>query len=289
MKKLYPSGRAMPTRTGSSEPTRSSYAASNQGATIGRRSIQSPKSVSPFNSYRRRGMVCSPPATSNLYDVLKKVDWLAIFSPWAIINRSKMYAMTTKQYTSATRTPANNAVLQNFEKTNDDAEPVVSNRACELTEGNIIRSTSQRDTDTSATRTPAKNVALQNFEKMHEDAEPVVSKFFSDEFFAFFFAEKKKVPVRHEDKEIVEWEYISRRFATVSAPFSSTLFLLSTIFVLLNFGFISATHAQSRQDVGAAEVVVMGEVRSAVDGQPLEGVVIRLRNQTRITDAQGEF
>src|SRR5690606_21187172 len=109
------------------------------------------------------------------------------------------------------------------------AEPVVSNRACELTEGNILSSRSQRDTDTSATRTPAKNVALQNFEKMHEDAEPVVSnracelsegKFFSDAFFAFFFAEKKKVPVRHEDKEIVEWEYISRRFATVSAPFS---------------------------------------------------------------------
>src|SRR5690606_22177202 len=80
---------------------------------------------------------------------------------------------------------------------------VVSNRACELSEGNILSSRSQRDTDTSATRTPAKNVALQNFEKMHEDAEPVVSKFFSDEFFAFFFAEKKKVPVRHEDEELV--------------------------------------------------------------------------------------
>src|SRR5690606_11822926 len=72
----------------------------------------------------------------------------------------------------------------------------------------------------------------------------------------------------------------------------STLYLLSTIFVLLNFGFISATHAQSQthhSGSGAAEVVVMGEVRSAGDGQPLEGVVIRLRNQTRITDAQGEF
>src|SRR5690606_41636897 len=91
MKKLYPSGRAMPTRTGSSEPTRSSYAASNQGATIGRRSIQSPKSISPFKSYRRRGMVCSPPATSNLYDVLKRVDWLAIFSPWHLINKAKRY------------------------------------------------------------------------------------------------------------------------------------------------------------------------------------------------------
>src|SRR5690606_11619328 len=151
---------------------------------------------------------------------------------------------------------------------------VVSNRACELSEGNILSSRSQRDTDTSATRTPAKNVALQNFEKMHEDAEPVVSKFFSDEFFAFFFAEKKKVPVRHEDKEIVEWEQISRRFATVSAPFSSTLFLLPTLFILLNFGFISATHAQSQthnSGGGAAEVVVMGEVRSAGDGRMMEG------------------
>src|SRR5690606_36893247 len=65
----------------------------------------------------------------------------------------------------------------------------------------------------------------------------------------------------------------------------------SSDLVLLNFGFISATHAQSEthnSGGGAAEVVVMGEVRSAVDGQPLEGVVIRLRNQTRITDAQGE-
>src|SRR5690606_24610367 len=143
------------------------------------RSLLRAKSVSPFYSYHRRAMVGSPPATSNLYDVLKRVDWLAIFSPWAIINRSKMYAMTTKQNTCAGRTPANNAVLQNFEKTHEDAEPVVSNRACELTEGNILSSRSQRDTDTSATRTTAKNVALQNFEKMHEDAEPVVSKFFS--------------------------------------------------------------------------------------------------------------
>src|SRR5690606_1616652 len=66
----------------------------------------------------------------------------------------------------------------------------------------------------------------------------------------------------------------------------------SSDLVLLNFGFISATHAQSQthnSGGGAAEVVVMGEVRSAGDGQPLEGGVIRLRNQTRITDAQGEF
>src|SRR5690606_33007601 len=175
MKKLYPSGRAMPTRTGSSEPTRSSHATSSERMTTSTKSLLRVRYISRFYSYRRQAMVGSMSATSNLYDVLKRVDWLAIFSPWAIINRSKMYAMTTKQYTSATRTPANNAVLQNFEKTNDDAEPVVSNRACELTEGNILSSRSQRDTDTSATRTPAKNVALQNFEKKHVDVESVVS------------------------------------------------------------------------------------------------------------------
>src|SRR5690606_41870590 len=45
---------------------------------------------------------------------------------------------------------------------------VVPNRACELSEGNILSSRSQRDTDTSATRTPANNVALQNFEKRQD-------------------------------------------------------------------------------------------------------------------------
>src|SRR5690606_13750514 len=113
------------------------------------------KSVSLFYSYHRQAKVSSMSATSNLYDVLKRVDWLAIFSPWAVVNRAKRYSTSTKQSTCADRTPANNVALQNFEKTNDDAEPVVSNRACELTEGNILSSTSQRDTNTSATRTPA--------------------------------------------------------------------------------------------------------------------------------------
>src|SRR5690606_20870147 len=176
MKKLYPSGQAMPTRTSPSEPTRSSHATSSEWMTTSLRSLLRAKSVSPFYSSRRQAKVSSPPGTSSkLYDVLKKVDWLAIFSPWAIINRSKMYAMTTRQYTCAGRTPANKAVLQNFEKTNDDAEPVVSNRACELTEGNILSSRSQRDTDTSATRTPASNATLHNFEKNQEDVQSVVS------------------------------------------------------------------------------------------------------------------
>src|SRR5690606_8922426 len=163
MKKLYPSGRAMPTRTGSSEPTRSSHATSSEWMTTSHRSRLRVRSISPFYSYHRRAKVGSMSATSKLYDVLKKVDWLAIFSPWAIINRSKMYAMTTKQNTCAGRTPATHVALQNFEKTHEDAEPVVSNRACELSEGNILSSRSQRDTDTSATRTPASNAALKDF------------------------------------------------------------------------------------------------------------------------------
>src|SRR5690606_23675056 len=167
MKKLYPSGRAMPTRTGSSEPTRSSDATSRERMTASPKSLLRVRSISPFYSYRRRGMVCSPPATSNLYDVLKKVDWLAIFSPWAIINRSKMYAMTPKQNTCTTRTPAKNVALQNFEKTHEDAEPVVSNRADELTEGDILSSRSQRDTTHATTRTPAKNFSLQNVQKTY--------------------------------------------------------------------------------------------------------------------------
>src|SRR5690606_5681125 len=390
MKKLYPSGRAMPTRTGSSEPTRSSDATSRERMTASPKSLLRVRSISPFYSYRRRGMVCSPPATSNLYDVLKKVDWLAIFSPWAIINRSKMYAMTPKQNTcttrtpaknvalqnfekthedadalvsnraheltdgdilssrtqrdtntSTTRTPAKNVALQNFEKTHEDAEPVVShrvceltegnilsgksqrdtdtsasctpaknvalqnfeknqvdvqsvvsNRACELTEGNILSSRSQRDTNTSTTRTPAKNVALQNFEKTHEDAEPVVSKFFSDEFFGSFFGVKKERPVATSDGKVAGRVNKTLSTSMDHTSSSSTLFLLSTIFVLLNFGFISATHAQSQthhSGSGAAPVVVMGEVRSAGDGRMMEGVTIRIKEDRTLTDERGSF
>src|SRR5690606_4420503 len=157
-------------------------------------------------------MVSSMSATSNLYDVLKRVDWLAIFSPWAIINRSKMYAMTTKQNTCATRTPATNVALKDFlrraplrsglaivrgsttvlpnifmvRRAHHDIKPntyatrtpannaalkalaiakggttVVPTRACQPTKGNILRSSSHRDTDTSATRTPANKAALK--------------------------------------------------------------------------------------------------------------------------------
>src|SRR5690606_20755904 len=72
----------------------------------------------------------------------------------------------------------------------------------------------------------------------------------------------------------------------------STLFLLSTIFVLLIFDFISATHAQSQthnSGGGAAEVVVMGEVRSAGDGRMMEGVTIRIKEARTLTDERGSF
>src|SRR5690606_35419425 len=314
MKKLYPSGRAMPTRTGSSEPTRSSHATSSEWMTTSHRSRLRVRSISPFYSYHRRAKVGSMSATSKLYDVLKKVDWLAIFSPWAIINRSKMYAMTTKQNTCAGRTPATHVALQNFEKTHEDAEPVVSNRACELSEGNILSSRSQRDTDTSATRTPASNAALKALaiakpapicrrggitvvpkilmvRRAHHDIKAntcatrtaannaalkglaiakggttVVPKIVSGEFFGSFFGVKKGRPVAASDGEpmrggnkglSVQSEDANRlqRLKTFHTSSSSHLHLLSTIFILLNFGFISATHAQSRQDVGTAEVV----------------------------------
>src|SRR5690606_13918809 len=175
MKKLYPSGQAMPTRTGPSEPTRSSHATSSERMTTSHRSLLRAKSVSPFYSYLRRAKVSSMSATSNLYDVLKRVDWLAIFSPWAIINRSKMYAMTPKQNTCTTRTPAKNVAVTYIEKHRLNAEAVLSILADETIIKDILSCTTQSNPNTSTTRTPAKNVALQNFEKTHEDAEPVVS------------------------------------------------------------------------------------------------------------------
>src|SRR5690606_3197613 len=277
MKKLYPSGRAMPTRTGSSEPKQSSHATSRERLTASPKSLLRAKSVSPFYSYRRQAMVGSMSATSNLYDVLKRVDWLAIFSPWAIINRSKMYAMTTKQNTCAARTPANNAVLQNFEKTHEDAEPVVSNRACELTEGNILSSRSQRDTDTSATRTTAKNVALQNFEKMHEDAEPVVSKFFSGEFFGSFFGVKKERPVAASDGKVAGRVNKTLSTSMDHTSSSSHLHLLSTIFVSVFICFSGAAKAQSRQDVGTAEVVDAFREAIIIKDEPLLDSLLRIK------------
>src|SRR5690606_26161841 len=246
MKKLYPSGQAMPTRTGPSEPKQSSHDTSHERMTTSLRSLLRAKSISPFYSYRRRAMVSSMSATSILYDVLKSVDWLAIFSPWAIINRSKMYAMTTKQNTCATRTPATNVALQNFEKTHEDAGPVVSNRACELSEGNIFSGECYG--------------GVSNFSGLHE-----LTPF----GFGSFFGVKKERPVAASDGKPMRGgnkglsvisEDVNRlqRLKTFHKTLPSILFLLSTIFVLLNFCFISATHAQSQthhSGGGAAEVV----------------------------------
>src|SRR5690606_35127074 len=176
MKKLYPSGQVMPTRTGPSEPKQSSHDTSHERMTTSLRSLLRAKSISPFHSHRWRAMVSTRAKSgSTLYGVLQRRGWLAIFSPKAVANRTQVYTKAAQQSTCATRTPATNVALQNFEKTHEDAEPVVSNRACELTEGNILCSSSQRDTDTSATRTFAKNVALHNFEKNQVDVQSVVS------------------------------------------------------------------------------------------------------------------
>src|SRR5690606_17001912 len=180
----------------------------------------------------------------------------------------------TKQNTCAGRTPANNAALKALAIAKP--APICRRGGIAVVPKIFMVRRAHHDIkpNTCATRTPANNAALKGL-AIAKGGTTVVPNIFSGAFFAFFFAEKKKVPVRHEDKEIVEWEYISLRFATVSAPFSSTLFLLSTIFVLLNFGFISATHAQSQthhSGSGAAPVVVMGEVRSAGDGRMMEGV-----------------
>src|SRR5690606_40776349 len=137
MKKLYSSGRAMPTRTGPSEPTRSSHDTSYERMTTSVRSLLRVRSISAFYSSRRRAKVSSMSATSNLYDVLKKVDWLAIFSPWAVVNRAKRYSASTKQSTCADRTPANNAALKGLAIAKGGTT-VVPNRACELSEGNIF-------------------------------------------------------------------------------------------------------------------------------------------------------
>src|SRR5690606_5562482 len=131
----------------------------------------------------------------------------------------------------------------------------------------------------------------------------VVPKIFSGEFFGSFFGVKKERPVAASDGKpmrggnkglSVQSEDANRlqRLKTFHTSSSSTLYLLSTIFVLLNFGFISATHAQSQthhSGSGAAPVVVMGEVRSAGDGRMMEGVTIRIKEDRTLTDERGSF
>src|SRR5690606_30052982 len=168
---------------------------------------------------------------------------------------------------------------------------VVSNRACELTEGNILSSRSQRDTNTSTTRTPATNVALKGL-AIAKGGTTVVPNIFSGEFLRTFFG-KKYEPCHGSSGGKVAGR-VNKTLSTSMDHTSSSshLHLLSTIFVLLNFGFISATHAQSQthhSGSGAAPVVVMGEVRSAGDGRMMEGVTIRIKEDRTLTDERGSF
>src|SRR5690606_6327919 len=113
--------------------------------------------------------------------------------------------------------------------------------------------------------TPANKAALKAL-AIAKGGITVVPKIFSGEFFGSFFGVKKERPVAASDGKpmrggnkglSVQSEDANRlqRLKTFHTSSSSHLHLLSTIFILLNFGFISATHAQSRQDVGTAEVV----------------------------------
>src|SRR5690606_8509248 len=111
-----------------------------------------------------------------------------------------------------------------------DAHTVVSNRACELSEG----------------------------------------KFFSDEFFGSFFAEKKERPVVASDGKPVRRQRGKTKSTTICKPFSSILhLLLPTIFVSVFICFSGAAKAQSRQDVGTAEVVDAFREAIIIKDEPL--------------------
>src|SRR5690606_21071205 len=92
MKKLYPSGQAMPTRTGPSEPKQSSHDSSHERKTASLRYLLRTKSISPFQSHRRRARVSTRAKSgSTLYGVLQRRGWLSIFSPRALANRTQVY------------------------------------------------------------------------------------------------------------------------------------------------------------------------------------------------------
>src|SRR5690606_12180869 len=115
MKKLYPSGQAMPTRTGPSEPKQSSHDTSHERMTTSLRSLLRVRSISPFHSHRWRAMVSTRAKSgSTLYGVLQRRGWLAMFSPRAVANRTKVYTKAAQQSICATRTPAKNVALKDF-------------------------------------------------------------------------------------------------------------------------------------------------------------------------------
>src|SRR5690606_27086888 len=161
-----------------------------------------------------------------------------------------------KPNTYATRTPANNAALKGLAIAKG-GPTVVPNRACELSEGNILSSRHQSDTDTSATRTPANKAALKAL-AIAKGGITVVPKIFSGEFFGSFFGVKKERPVAASDGKVAGRVNKTLSTSMDHTSSSSHILLLSTIFVLLNFCFISATHAQSQthhSGGGAAPVV----------------------------------
>src|SRR5690606_12050097 len=118
-------------------------------------------------------------------------------------------------------------------------------------------------------RTPSNKAALKAL-AIAKGGITVVPKIFSGELFGSFFGVKKERPVAASDGKpmpggnkglSVQSEDVNRlqRLKTFHKTLPSTLFRLSTIFVLLNFCFISATHAQSpthHSGGGAAPVVV---------------------------------
>src|SRR5690606_20575255 len=211
MKKLYPSGQAMPTRTGPSEPKQSSHDTSHERMTTSLRSLLRVRSISPFHSHRWRAMVSTRTTSgSKLYEVLQRRGWLAMFSPRAVANRTYVYTKAAQQSTCTTRTSTKIVALQDLEKNQVDPQSVVSNRACEPSEGNILGNSSQRDTNTSATRTPANNAALKGLAIAKGGTTVVPNRacelsegnIFSGESFGSFFGVKKERPVAASDGKV---------------------------------------------------------------------------------------
>src|SRR5690606_8095546 len=176
-----------------------------------------------------------------------------------------------KPNTCATRTPANNAAL----KALAIAKPApICRRGGTTVLPKIFmvrRAHHDIKPNTCATRTPANNAALKGL-AIAKGGITVVPKIFSGEFWTLL---RSKVSCQ---SGIEDGKVAGRVNKTLSTSMdhtssSSTLYLLSTIFILLNFGFISATHAQSQthnSGGGAAEAV---EQSMATSSQSIQGLL----------------
>src|SRR5690606_6488123 len=103
---------------------------------------------------------------------------------------------------------------------------------------------------------------------------------FSGEFFGSFFGVKKERPVAASDGKVAGRVNKTLSTSKDHTSSSSHLHLLSTIFVLLNFGFISATHAQSQthhSGSGAAEVVDAFREAIIIKDEPLLDSLLRIK------------